>query len=61
MNDVIRFGGRGNPGGVEKPKAAEADNGNAYCLVPTVGGTELISYYCRMVVIEQWGKSGMAC
>lgn len=55
MNDVIRFGGRGNPECVQKPEAVEAGKGNVYCLVTTVAGIEFVTYYCRMAVIDPWG------
>lgn len=55
MNDVIRFGGRGRTDLAAQPKAYQAGKGNVYCLVTTVCGVEFVSYYCRMVVIDQWG------
>lgn len=55
MNDVIRFGGRGKPGGLTQAKAFEAGKGKVYCLVTTVCGVEFVTYYCRMVVIDPWG------
>lgn len=55
MNDVIRFGGRGNPECVEKAVAIESKKGHVYSLVQTIGGIEFITYYCRMAVIDPWG------
>ncbi|MFN4873839.1 MAG: hypothetical protein ACK40T_09175 [Akkermansiaceae bacterium] len=55
MNDVIRFGGRGNTEGIQQAEAVEAERGNVYCLVTTVCGVEFVTYYCRMAVFDAWG------
>lgn len=55
MNDVIRFAGRGKPGGVAEAKAYQAGKGNVYCLVTTVCGVEFVTYYCPTIVIDPWG------